>query len=239
MQTKTYAWSQRYRTAFLRYLRLGTAANLQPARKLGCQAVAIGMETLDIALVHARAIAAFSKPDRSARAPARKTIVRAKKFFAEAVVAIEQTHRPAVQADARENELTKKLLRRTREAATATREVKRDIIRRKAAEAASRKSLQQRAKLLAEAQRLQRHLRHLMRKRFSSREVEREKTSRLLRNEIAQTLLAIHVRMLELNQAASSKTLMKKEIDMMERLMKQYSKKLDLLTLAIRGDHET
>jgi signal transduction histidine kinase len=236
---KTSRWSRRYGTALLRHLRQGTAASLLPARKLGHQAVAIGMETLAVAMVHARALSEFSKPACSARAPARKTTGRAKKFFAEAVVAIEQTHGPAVQADARENELTQKLRRRSREASAAARQVKRDVIRRKAAEAALRKSLQHRAKLLAETQRLQRHLRHLMRRSLSTQEAERKETSRQLRDEIAQTLLAIHVRLLGLNQAARSGKLMKKEVDAMQGLMKEFPQMLDLLTLTVGGDHET
>ena len=60
-------------------------------------------------------------------------------------------------------------------------------------------------KCLKESLQLQQHLRQLTHQVLVAQEAEREKISQKLRDEIAQTLLGINVRLLLLKQAARSK----------------------------------
>jgi hypothetical protein len=57
MKRKLSAMSQQYVTALKKHLKQGPRASLEPARGLGRQAVAIGLETLDVARMHEGALA--------------------------------------------------------------------------------------------------------------------------------------------------------------------------------------
>src|SRR6266705_1850701 len=57
MKHKLIKLSQRYATALRKHLVQGPRASLQSARGLGRQAVAIGLETLDVARIHEGALA--------------------------------------------------------------------------------------------------------------------------------------------------------------------------------------
>ena len=48
--------SQRYVTALRKHLKQGRHASLQPALRLGRQAVALGLETLELTRIHERAL---------------------------------------------------------------------------------------------------------------------------------------------------------------------------------------
>src|ERR1700742_516186 len=93
MKRKLFALSQRYAKALRIHLREGLQATLEPALSLGRQAVALGLETLELARMHERAFAtlgpAEGKP-RSARL--------AEVFFTEAMTPIIKTHRAARQS---------------------------------------------------------------------------------------------------------------------------------------------
>jgi len=53
----------RYQEALRRYLKQGPAASLQPAARLGRRATVLGLETLDLALIHEQALIAGVLPD--------------------------------------------------------------------------------------------------------------------------------------------------------------------------------
>ena len=57
MKRKLTRLSQRYMAALQTHLRQGPRASLQPAQDLGRQAVALNLETLDMARMHERALA--------------------------------------------------------------------------------------------------------------------------------------------------------------------------------------
>jgi signal transduction histidine kinase len=100
--------------------------------------------------------------------------------------------------------------------------LKRGIVRRRAADQALKRSGKHGVKLLAESRRLREHLRHLTHEILSAQEDERQKISRQLHDEIAQTLLGINVRLLTLKNAAQANAAgLKKEIASTQRLVKQ------------------
>ena len=81
--------SRRYGAALRKYLSQGPQANLNLARSLGRKSVDLGLETLDIAKIHERALATLPQASRDG------TLKRAEIFFAEAVTPIEKTHEAA------------------------------------------------------------------------------------------------------------------------------------------------
>src|SRR5579859_2048130 len=107
MKRKLSALSQEYVAALKNHLKQGPQAGLQPARGLGRRAVAIGLETLDLARIHERALATLE-----ASSSRDGYIKRAEIFFTEAVTPIEETHRAALKANAQLNRVSQTLDRR-------------------------------------------------------------------------------------------------------------------------------
>ena len=238
MNDETARWSLRYQKALRKHLGQGPGVSLRLANELGRDAVGLGLETLDVTRIHEQALTTVLSAAGSPRTRQKK-IERARRFFAEAIVPIEQTHRAALKAGVRLKQLTRTLCLRTREASSMTRHLKRGVARRQVVEAALRKSGERRAMLLAEAQRLQRHLRQLTREILSAQEAERQKTSRKLHDEIAQTLLAISVRLLTLRNAAKVDShKLTKEIAETQRLVRQSSKTMHRVAHEFKGYHE-
>lgn len=197
MKRNLIALSRRYGTALRMYLMQGPQAKLQPARTLGFQAVSLGLETLDVARIHQGALTTLK-----ASSSRDGMIKRAEIFFAEAVTPIEKTHDAARKADAHLDHVNQALDRRTVDLAASNRSLKRSIARRETVEEALKKSGGQSKKLLEESRRLQKHLRELTHKILTAQEDKREKMSRDLQDEIAQTLLGINVRLLTLKKEA-------------------------------------
>ena len=215
MKRKLIALSRRYLTALRKHLRQGPLASLQPARVLGRQAVAIGLETLDVARIHEEAIATLeSSSSRDG------IIERADIFFTEAVTPMEKTHLAAIKTNLRLSQLNKTLDRRKVELAVSNRLLKQAVAQRKAVKAALKKRAEHSEKLLQESRGLQRHLQHLAHQILSSQEENRKKAGRDLNDDIAQTLLGINVRLLTLKkEAAVNGDELKKEIVSTQRLV--------------------
>ena len=193
--------SRRYLGELRKYIQRGSRTSLLPALNLGRQAVALGLETLELARIHERAIATLEL-SKSKNGLAK----RAEIFFTEVIAPIVETHRAARQNKNELSRLNGTLGRRTAELAAANDQLKRGIIRRKNVEAALKKSGQHYARLLKESLQLQEDLRQLTHQVLAAQEDERKKMSRRLQNEIAQTLLGINVRLLSLKQEARTNT---------------------------------
>jgi signal transduction histidine kinase len=215
MKQKLIGLSQRYATALQKHLLRGPGASLQPALGLGRQAVALGLETLELARMHEQAAATLALSlDKDGM------VKRAEIFFAEAMIPIVETHHTARQSKMDLHRLSQTLNRRTLELAATNRQLQRGIIRRKSVEAALKKSGKHYAGLLKDSLQLQEDLRQLTRQVLTSQEAERKKISLELQNEIAQTLLGINVRLLSLKKEARVNTKgLKNEIASTQRLV--------------------
>ena len=99
MKQKIIRLSQRYVTALRTYIKPGLRVNLQPALRLGRDAVILGLETLELARIHERALVALEL-SKSKDGVAK----RAQIFFTEAITPIVETHRAARQS---KNELNR------------------------------------------------------------------------------------------------------------------------------------
>lgn len=216
-QRKLGALSQRYAAALRKYLKQGPRASMQPARNLGRKAMAHGLEPLDLARIHAAALASLEASIR------RDGIIKqAEMFFVEAITPIEATHRAARETSSDLDRLAKTLRRRTVELATSGRLLKQGIVQRKAAEKALKKSGKHRANLLEQSRLAQEHLRHLAHQILSAQEDKRTRMSRELHDEIAQTLLGINVRLVTLKQEATVNARgLKKDIANTQRLVEK------------------
>ena len=215
--------SRRYQVALRQHLKQGPLASGELARGLGRQAVAIGLETLDVARIHEEALA------RLELSSSRDGIIKqAEIFFAEAITPIEKTHHAALKAKRHLSQLNKTLSRRTVDLAATNRSLKRRIAQRKTAEKALEKSAAHSAKLLKESRNLQKHLQHLTRKILSAQEDKREKISHELQDEIAQTLLGINVRLLTLRKVNAIRARgLQKEIASTQRLVDKSVRSID------------
>lgn len=194
-----------YGEALRRHLARGTAASLRPARRLGHRAVTLGLETLELALVHEQALLTPMLAADTAAARGR-TIARANRFFAETIVPLEKGHHTARVANERLRRMNRSLSRRTLELATSNRKLKREIARRELVEETLRQTEQHSGRLLEQSQRLQDELRLLSRRILSVQEEERKRISRELHDVIAQVLTGINMRLAALKTEAAANT---------------------------------
>jgi len=201
--------------ALRKHLREGPRTDLRPALGLGRRALTLGLETLELARIHERAVATLEASNGKNGISKKAEI-----FFSEALTPIVETHRAALQSKMELNRLTETLNRRTLELASTNRQLQRGIARRKSVEAALKKSGAHYTKLLKDSLQLQEGLRHLTHQVLASQEDERKKISCELQDEIAQTLLGINVRLLSLKQESRTNTKgLKNEIASTQRLV--------------------
>jgi len=234
MKRKLSALSGRYVAALKKHLKQGPRASLETARALGHRAVADGLETLDVARIHERALATLE-----AAASKDGIIERANIFFTETVTPIEETHRAALQASTRLKRLNQTLNQCTKDLVASGRCLKRGIAQRRAIEAALKKSGEHYQTLLQESLALQKHLQLLTHRILSAQEDKRKKISHELQDEIAQTLLGINVRLLTVKEAAGRNAAsLQKEIDSTQRLVDMSQKSIKRFVRQFRKEHE-
>ena len=222
-------WARRYGRALALHGRTGSAASLRAALGLGRQAVALDLETLDVARIHE-----LQQPGRPVHTE-RHTL-----FFNTAIRPIEMTHLAARKSDLDARRLTETLRQRTAESSASNRHLRQGIARRRSAETALRASGKRRAALLRTARRLQEKLRAQTRAMLAAQEDERLKTSRHLQDEITQILVAIHMRLLSLKNATKANTArLQKDIVGTQRLVGQSVRTIRRLDYGYGGKRET
>jgi signal transduction histidine kinase len=227
MKRQLVALSRQYQAALRKHLQQGPESRVQPAHRLGQQAVTLGLETLDLARIHKTALTAVMRP-RGSAAIRDRMVKRAGIFFTEAITPIEKTHRAGVESAEHLDRQNKILNQRNAQLAVANRHLRQGIVRRKAAEEALKTRAQHYAKLLEESHHLQKHLQRLTHQILSAQENNRKNISRDLRDEIAQTLLGINVRLLTLKNGAAARTEgLAKEIASTQRLVEKSVKTIN------------
>jgi signal transduction histidine kinase len=195
--------SQSYQQTLRRHLRPGASASRKAARKLGLRAVALGLETLDLARLHEEALLVLVSPQLSTFT-SEVLIRRAGAFFAEALTPIEETHRGALEANVELKVMVGRLTQRTDELATANSELQREIAQRKAVEDSLRTSEATSHRLLEKSRLMQEELRLLSHRLLSVQEEERKRISRELHDVIGQTLAGINLRLATLKSQTTA-----------------------------------
>jgi signal transduction histidine kinase len=198
-------FSRHYQTALLAYLKKKQRAPLKLGNGMGQEALAAGLQTLDMAKLHEQILLTQLLPGRSAGARA-SIIKQAGTFFAEAIIPIEILRPGAREAAAHLNRIIETLSRRTVELAASNLELSLEVAQRKAAEVALQKSERHYSQLLEKSERLQEQLRQLSRQILSAQEEERKEISRELHDVIAQTLTGINIRLAALKKEAATNT---------------------------------
>jgi signal transduction histidine kinase len=198
-------FSNRYQAALRTHLEKGRHASLDSARGLGSQALAAGLQTLDLAKLHEQILVAEVLPGHP---PGQRGLLikQAGIFFATAITPIEKTHPSARQATAQLKKFIETLSQRTVELAASNVELSLEIAQRKAAEEALKKSEHHYSQLLEKSENLQEQLRRLSRQVLSAQEEERKEISRELHDVIAQTLTGINIRLATLKKEAATNT---------------------------------
>jgi len=221
METKMNGLSRRYRTALRKHLEQGARASPPSADRFGRQALAIGLETLDLARIHEQALIGLVS-SRHLPGTRNGMVKRAQAFFIEAVTQIEKTHRTAREADVHLKQVNQMLRQRTAELAATSRQLEREVARRKAVEAALKKSEQHHRELLERSRHMQEHLRRLSRELLSAHEEERRTISRELHDEVAQVLTGINLHLATLKKEATADTRdLKRKIAHTQRLVER------------------
>lgn len=222
--------SERYLAALRIHLEKGAEASLHEAHEIGCQAVFLKLETLDIATIHEEALASLLSSDLGMKV--REDLINsASVFFIEALEEIESTHQAAVRAKACLNQMHTTLDRLTLDLADAQLKLEKEIKGRMQAEAALEAGAESFRRLLKESRILERHLQNVVRKIFSMNEEERWQMSLQLNDEIAQTMLGIHVRLLALKKAHSiTQVSHSKEIATIQQLVRKSAKTINSFT---------
>ena len=228
MARKLNGLAQRYVAALRKHLKQGPQV-VPPggtAQDLGRRAMALGLETLDLARFHEQALITLMLPGYSSSI--REAMVRrAGKFFAEAITPIEKTHRAAQEDNDQLVQLNQALNRRSLDLIASNRQLQQEILQRKTVEESLRKSKQHYSRLLEQSRHMQEQLRLLSRQLLSAQEEERKMISRELHDEIAQTLTGINIQLatLKLEAAVNVKGLQKK----ITRTQRMVEKSVDIV----------
>jgi len=205
MKRKATDLSRHYQAALRRHLKRSRRASLQAAQALGVRAMALGLETLDLARIHEQALIKLVLPNFS---PVTRAVMvrRAGAFFAQAITPIENTHRIARETNVQMDRLNQSLRQRSAALTASNQQLKQEVAQRRSVEESLRKSEQHYGQLLAQSKRMQEQLRMLSRQLLLAQEEERKKISRELHDVIAQTLTSINVQLGALKKKANLNT---------------------------------
>ena len=221
MNSKAINLSGRYLGALRLRLKGGVRRSPRPGDWLGRQAMARGLEALDLAKMHEQALIALIPTDGSAKIR-NDRIKRAGAFFLEVLTPIEKTRRATLETNGRLKRLNETLSQRTVELTASNQSLKREIVQRRTAENALRQSEHGQKLLLKDSRQMQQQLRHLSHQILSAQEEERKDISRELHDEITQTLAGINVHLATFKvEAALKRTGLNKKIATTQRLVEK------------------
>ncbi len=192
----------RYLAGLRDHLSGKSAGNGDHAQGLGREAVAGGLLTMDLALMHERALIALS-PSYDFANLRSGAIKRAGYFFTQVLIPLEASYRATHVAHQHLQQINETLRLHTAALAAGNRELEQEITRRKVGEVVIREGKEKYHKLFMESQAMQKKLRQLTRQIIMAQEEERKEISRELHDEVVQTLVGINVELAALGKGAS------------------------------------
>jgi signal transduction histidine kinase len=211
----------RYRSELNTRLKTRTRPSSLRAETLGRRAIAGGLEILDLALLHGKALKALI-PTNSTEASSAATSEKAGLFFLDVLIPLEKTHRAMTDNVVKLQKAVRSLQQRTVELTASNRRQKLEVIQRRAAEKSLRLSENNHRILLKEARQMQLRLRHLSHQLLSAQEEERKEISRELHDEVVQTLTGINVQLATLKiESGLNKKNFSKHISYTQKLVEK------------------
>jgi signal transduction histidine kinase len=221
MKSKLSELSEHYQASLRIYLGSGIVEVAPSVQDLGNEAVALGLETLDLAKIHEFALSSLVMSE-SSRLSQEVMTNRAKVFFTEVIVPIERTHKAALETDIQLQDVGSRLNRRTQDLAESKTELQEQKSGREKAEVHLKKSVEASQQLLKDSRELEEDLQDIAHKIISANEDERKKMSLHLHDDIAQALLGIHIRLHALKQMAKNNNVsLMKEIVTIQRMVEK------------------
>ena len=221
MKPKLSELSGHYLASLRTYLESDIVEIDPSVQELGNEAVVLGLETLDLAKIHDFALSSLVRSG-SSRLSQEVMISRAEMFFTEATVPIERTHKAALEKDVRLHDVSTKLKRRTQDLADSKNDINKQKSERENAKANLINSEEVSQQLLMDSRELEEDLQDIAHKIISANEDERKKMSLHLHDDIAQSLLGIHVRLHALKQMAINNNIsLMKEIVTIQHLVEK------------------
>jgi two-component system sensor histidine kinase DegS len=184
---------------------LGATRRSGPGRAdvLGRAALTGGFGTLDVAIVHERALASLAQTHDFA--DTRNGILkRAGIFFTRVLVPLEIAQRATRNSNSTLLRRHENLRRHSAALARAKLRLEREVAQRKAGEEIIRQGREQYQALFLESQLMQKKLRQLTRQIIIAQEEERKEISRELHDEVVQTLVGINVELAALGRSATT-----------------------------------
>lgn len=219
-------WAHRYRLALGKYLLPGSGARLASAAKLGSQAVDLRLDTMDVARIHTDALSTLSAKQATPLPPGAMA-ARSNRFFTEALVPIETTHRAARDTETKVLQTEKLLHRRQQEADNAAQQLNRSVSQRLVASAALKRSDQRQNMLVEESRKLQQELQTQLHQMLHVQEGQNKKISERLHEDVAQILVALKIRLAVMDSVAlDNMDVLKKEVAATRNLVKQSNRVL-------------
>lgn len=211
---------------------------METAHFLGTQATRLGLGTLELVAIHRQALSTLE----SAGGPPLEQVAMAKlasDFFTAMLLPVEATHPTALETGSHLERLNAELARITRELEDSTRDLEQGIVERKTAEKELRTSEGLSAKLLEEAQQLDFGVQELTHKIIGANEEERRLLSRLLKDEISQALLGIHMRLLVLRgEVTTYSENVSKEVDLTQQVVQKVVATINRVLRDFETPHE-
>jgi signal transduction histidine kinase len=195
--------SVRYLTTLRAHLGHKKAGNGDRAQGLGRAAIANGMVTGDLVIMHEQAMKALALSFDLAD-PGDTSSRRAGYFFNQALIPIEAAQFAAREVNHHLRQRNEVLRMHAESLAKGNRELQHEITRRKTAEANTKKGKEEFQALYLESVVMQKKLRQLTRQIIQAQEEERKEISRELHDEVVQTLVGINVELSALGKGASA-----------------------------------
>lgn len=187
---------------------------------LGDQALAHGLDASELVRIHGQALIEIMPRESIPAAIRNGMIERASMFFANTITPVAKAHRAALETNALLMRRNQALSKRPGESAATAGLLKKEIVRRKAAEKALTQFERHHIDLLEKSRQMQEQLRRLSHQILLSQEAERKEISRELHDQIAQVLTGINVHLTALKyEAAANKRGLTKKITSAQRLV--------------------
>jgi signal transduction histidine kinase len=192
----------RYKAALGAHLGMRRPDKSGTALDLGRAALDGGLATLDVAVMHGRAVSALEASHNFANMR-NGSLKRAGSFLIQALTPMETAQRDARETNRELRRRNEALRLLTIELTKGSRRLQREVARRIAGELAVRKGREEYRALFLQSQIMQKKLRQMTRQIIMAQEEERKEISRELHDEVVQTLVGINVELSALGRGAS------------------------------------